>query len=124
MLGEVIGKVSSSLMPVQTEFFLLEVADHPVETHVKSFGALLAHVSGEDAVGGCAVGFDRGGRLRVAHFDEVCVDGNSLMAVEENRFSFGFRGGNHDGAYGLIFGEYWYIRGWSGTDVGWRWAVA
>ena len=97
---------------------MLDVASHPVELHVKGLGAFPAHVSGEDAVGGRAVSLDRGGRLRVAHFDEGCVDGNSLLPVEENRSSFGFRGGSHDGADGLTFGEYRTIRGWSGVDVG------
>ena len=56
VLGEVIGKVFSSLLTVEAELILLDAAAHPVETHVKRFGALPAHVSGEDAVGGCAVG--------------------------------------------------------------------
>ena len=53
-------------------------------THVKGLGALLVHVSGEDAVEGRTVGFDWVGRLRVAHIDEGSADGNSLLAVEEN----------------------------------------
>ena len=69
VLGEVIVKVFISLLPVEEGLVLLDAAAHPVETHVKIFGALLAHVSGEDAVGGCAVGLDWGGRLRVEHFD-------------------------------------------------------
>ena len=118
MLGEAIGKVFSSLLPVQAELILLNAAAHPVETYVIGFGALLAHVAGEDDVGGRAVGFDRGGQLQVAHLDEGCEDGNSLIDVEENRSSFGFCGGSHDSSDGLIFGEYRSIRGWSGTDVG------
>ena len=57
MLGEVIGKVFSSLLPVQVELILLDAAAHQVETHVKGFGGLPAHVAGEYAiligVGGC-----------------------------------------------------------------------
>ena len=34
MLGEVIGKVFSSLLKVQAELILLDVAAHPVESHV------------------------------------------------------------------------------------------
>ena len=52
------------------------------------------------------------------------MGGNSLLAVEENCFSFGFRGGSHDDADGLTFGEYRSIRGWSVTDVGWCWIFA
>ena len=124
MLGEVIRKIFSSLLPVQAELVLLDAAAHPVETHVKSFGAFPEHVSGEDGVGGRAVGFDRGGRMWVAHFGEGRADGNSLLAMEENRSSFDFRGGSHDGADVLTFGEYWSIRCRSGADVGWGRIVA
>ena len=118
MLGEVIGNVFGSLLPIQAELIWLDAAAHPVESHVKGLGAFPAHVAGEDSVGGRAVGLDWGGRLRVAHFDEGCADGNSLLVVEENRSSFGFCGRSHDGVDGLTFGEYRNIRGWSGTDVG------
>ena len=120
VLGEVIGKVLSSLLPVEAELVLLDAAAHPVEAHVKIFGSLPAHV----ALGGRAVGLDWDGRLRVAHFKEVRADGNSLLAVEGNRSSFGFRGRSHDDADSLTFGEYRSIRGWSGTDMGWWWIVA
>ena len=81
MLGEVIGKVFGSLLPVQAESILLDAAAHSVEYHVKVLGAFLAHVVGEDAVGGRAVGLDRCGRLWVAHLNEGCADGNVLLAV-------------------------------------------
>ena len=120
MFGELISKVFSSRLIVQAELILLDVSTHPVETYVKCFGVITAHVAGEDAVGGRAVGFDWGRRLRVANFHEGYADGNILLAVEENRSSFGFHGGIHEGAYGFTFGEYRSIRGRSGTDVG-RW---
>ena len=104
MLGEVIGKFFSSLLPVEAELVLFYAAAHPVEAHVKIFGALPAYIVGEDAVGGCAVGLDWGRRLRVAHFDEGRSDGNSLLSVEENCSSLGLCGGSHDGADGLTFG--------------------
>ena len=58
VFGEVIGKVFSSLLPVETELILIDAAAHTVVTHVKRFGALPVHVSGEDAVGGCAFSLD------------------------------------------------------------------
>ena len=124
MLGEVIGKVFSSLLPVEAELVLLDVAAHPVESHFKSFGALPAHVAGEDAMGGRAAGLDWGGWWRVAHFDEGRADGNSLLAVEEDRSSFGLGSGSHDGADGLTFGEDRSV--WSGSRpyVGRWWIVA
>ena len=53
-----------------------------MESHVKFLGAFTVHVASEDAVGGRAISLDKGGRLRVAHFNEGCADGNSLLAVE------------------------------------------
>ena len=104
VIGEVIDKVFSSLLSVDVELVLLDTASHPVEGHVKSFGALPAHVAGEDAVGVRAVGFDWGWQLRVEHFDEGHADGNSLLAVEEDRSSFRLSGVSHDGGDGLTFG--------------------
>ena len=75
VLGKVIGNIFSSLFPVQSELVLLGAAAHPVETHIKIFRALSAHIAVEDAVGGCAVCFDQGGKLWVAHFNEGCADG-------------------------------------------------
>ena len=89
VIGEVTGKAFGSLLTVQVELILIYAAAHPVEFHVKGLGAFPAHVSGEDTVRGCAVGLDRGGQLQVAHFDEGCADGNSLLVVEENRSSLG-----------------------------------
>ena len=124
MLGEVIGKVFGSLLPVQAELILIDAEAHPVESHVKGLGAFPAHVSGKDAVGGRAVGIHQGGRLRVAHLGEGSADGYGLLAAEENCSSFGFCGRIHDDADSLTFGEYQSIRGWSGTDIGWWWSVA
>ena len=97
---------------------LFDAAAHPVETHAKIFAVILAYVASEGDVGGRAVNIDWGGRLRVAYFDEGRADGNSLLAVEENRSSFRLRGGSHDSADHLIFGEYWSIQGVSGSDAG------
>ena len=124
MLGEVTGKVFSSLLPIEVELVLLDVEAHPVELHVKIFGALTAHVTGEHAVGGRAVGLDWGGRLRVAHFDEGRADGNIILAVEEDQFSFGLGGRSHDGEDGLTFGEDFSIQSGSRPDVGRWWIVA
>ena len=124
MLGELIGKIFIFFLTVQAELFMFDTTAHSVETHVKSFGALPAHVAVKDAVVGRAVGLDRCGRLRVAHFDEGRADGNSLMSVEGNHSSFGLCGGSHDGADILTFGDYRSIRGGSRPDVGWWWIVA
>ena len=124
VIGEVIGKVFSSLSPVEAELALIYAAAHPLEENVKSFVALPAHIAGEDSVGGCAIGLDWGGRLRVAHFDEGRADGNILVAIEEYHSSFGLGGGSHDGADGMTFGEDRSIWSRSSPDVGWCWIVA
>ena len=123
VLVEVIGKVFSSLLPVYLELVLFDASVYPVEAHVKSFGSLLAHVSGEDAVGGRAVGLDWGGRLRVTNFYKGRADGNSLLAVEEDNSSFGLGSGSHDSADGLTFGKDCSV--WSGSrpDLRWLWIV-
>ena len=100
VLGEVINKVSVSLLPVQAELILFDSTAHPVESHVKGLGTFPAHVSGEDSVGGCAVVLDQGGPLQVVHLGEGSADGDGFLAVEENRTSFCFSGGRHDGADG------------------------
>ena len=58
VIGEVIGKVFGSLLPIQAELILLDAAAHPVELHVKGLGEFPAHVDGKDDGGGCAVGLD------------------------------------------------------------------
>ena len=63
--------------------FLIDATPYPVEAHIKCFGAFLAHVAGEDSVGGCVVGLDWSGRLWMAHFIQGRTDGNRLLAVEE-----------------------------------------
>ena len=55
MLGEVIGKIFSSLLPVEAKCFLLDATLHPVEVHVKCFGAFPAYIACEDDVRGCVV---------------------------------------------------------------------
>ena len=82
MLGEVISKVFGTLLPVQAELIFFDSVAHPVESYVKGLGALLEHAAGDYAVRDCAVGLDRGGRLRVAHLGEVSTDGDGLLAVE------------------------------------------
>ena len=123
VLGEVIGKVIRSLLPVKEDLVLLDAAAHPVETHVKIFGALPAHVAGDYVVGGHAVGLDWCGRFWVAHFDEGRADGNSLLAVDEDCSSFGLSCGSHDGADGLTFSEDRSVWIGSRPDVGWWWIV-
>ena len=117
VLGELIGKVFGSLLPVQSELILFDAAAYPVKSHVKGLGAFPAHVAGEDAVGGSAVGVDQVGQLRVEYLGEGCADGNNLLSVEENRTGFCFLRGSHDGVDGLAFGEYWTIRGRSWANV-------
>ena len=53
----------------------------------------------------------------MAHLGEGSLDGDGLLDVEENCTGFCFRGGSHDGADGLTFGDYWTIRGHSWANV-------
>ena len=112
MFGEVIGNIFTSLLPVEAKLFLLDATSHPVEVHVKCFGAFTAHVSGEDAVGGCVVSLGWSGRLRMAYFNQGRADMNILFAIEEDRTGFSLGSRLNDGADGLAPGEYRDV--WSG----------
>ena len=118
VFGEVIGKILSSLLPVEAELFLLDSTSHPVEAYAKLFGAFPEHVSSEDAVVGCNASLDRSRRLRMEHFNQVCADGNSLLAVEEDCTDLSLGSGRHDGADGLALGEDRAVCSWSRPDGG------
>ena len=83
VLDEFISKVFGSLLSVQAELIFLYSAAHPVESHVKGLGAFPAHVAGEDDVGGCAIGLDRVGWLRVAHLSESSADGAACWPLRK-----------------------------------------
>ena len=95
--------VFSSLLLIEAELVLLDAAAHPVEAHVKRFGALPKHVAGGDVVGGRAVNRDWGGWLQVALFNEGRADGNSLLSVEEDQSNFGLGSESNDGADDMTF---------------------
>ena len=116
VFGEVIGKIFSSVLPVEAELFLSDATLHPVEAHVKIFGAFPAHVSCEDDMGSCVVSLDWIGRLRMSHFNQGHADGNSLLAVEEYCTSLSLGGRCHDNADGLSLGDYWADWGGSRPD--------
>ena len=118
VLGEVFGKVFSSLLSVEAKLFLLGATPHPVEAHVKFFGLFPAYVAGEDAVGGFVVIFDWGGRLWMAHFNQGCAYGNILLAVEEDCTGFSLGGVCHDSADSMALGEDWAVWNGSRSDGG------
>ena len=113
VFGELIGKVFSSLLPVEVELFLLDATPHPVEAHVKLFGSFPAHVSGEDDVGGFSLSFYWSGRFRMAYFSQGRAYGNRLLSIEEDHTGFSLGSGCHDGEDGLALVEDWYV--WSGS---------
>ena len=95
---------------------MLDATLHPVEAHVKCFGAFPAHVAGEDSMGCFAVSFDWSGRLRMAHFNQGRAYGNILLDVEEDGTVFSLGSGCHDGVDGMALGEYRAV--WSGSWSG------
>ena len=113
VFGEVIGNSFSSLLPVEAELYLLDATLPLVEAPVKCFGEFTAHVSSEDAMEACFVSLDWSGWLQMDHCNQVGADGNSLLAIEEDRTGLSLGGGCHDGADGLSLGEYQAV--WSGS---------
>ena len=59
----------------------------------------------------------------MSHLGEGYADGSGLLAIEESRTGFCFRGRRYESADGLTFGEYWTIRGQSWANVVWWWIV-
>ena len=103
---------------------MLDVTLHPIDAHVKCFGLFLAHVAGEDSVRGCVLSLDQSGRLQMARFNQGRTNGNSLLAVAEDRTSLDLGGGCHDGADGLALGQDWAVCSGSRSDGGRGWSVA
>ena len=60
---------------------MFDAEAHPVETHVKSLGALPEHVAGKYSVGGRTVGLDWGGWLWVAYFYESVWMGTAFWPL-------------------------------------------
>ena len=113
VFGEVIGKIFSSLLTVEAKLFLIDASSHPVEAHVKFFGAFPAHVASEDNVGGYVVSLDWSGRLWMTHFNQDRADGNNLLEVEEDCTGFRLGSGYHGGVDGMALGEDRSV--WSGS---------
>ena len=51
----------------------------------------------------------------MTHFNQSCVDGNGLLAIEEDCTGFSLGGGCHNGAYGMALGEDRSV--WNGSSL-------
>ena len=67
VFDDIMGNIFRFLLPLEADF-LFDVTLHPVEAHVKGFGAFPEYVASEDAVGGCVVSLDWIGQLRKGPF--------------------------------------------------------
>ena len=88
---------------------MLDATLHPVEAHVKCFGAFPAHVDSDDYLGGCVVSLYRSWRLRMTHFNQGCADGHNLLAIDEYHTGFSLGSECNDGADGMALGEDWSV---------------
>ena len=117
MLGEVVGFVETSFLPVDVELSLTDTVADPVVAHVDGFGAfLLDGVIGNAGSGGIVSG-NRGWRLGVAEFFEGDSDWAGLFAVVEEGRKFSFGGARDDFADelaenvdGAVRGRGWIVR--------------
>jgi len=96
VLGVVIGKIISALLPVDAELALANAVTDPVETHINRFGAALLDGVIDETIGTSIVRLDRRGWLGVAHFDEGSPDLASVLAIEVKASEFSFEGRAHD----------------------------
>ena len=83
VLGVIIRDVAASGSPENMELLLVDAILHPVKSHVHRFGSDLFDGAVRDAACRGVVDLNRGGRLRVSHFDERDADGHGLLAVKE-----------------------------------------
>ena len=67
VLREIIGKIISTLSPMNNKHPLRHPVPDPVKVHVDRFGSALFHCAIGDASGAGVIGLDRGGWLGMAH---------------------------------------------------------
>jgi hypothetical protein len=70
VLGEVIGEIIFTGMPMNNELALLDSIAYPIEAHVDCFGPALFDCFVGNASGTCIFGLDWCGCLRMTHFLE------------------------------------------------------
>lgn len=92
MLGDVVGKIDCSRLPIDLELVLFYPVAKPIESHVNGFGALLLDSVIDDALGARIVGFDWCWRLVVAHVLERLAKWTCFLGVDVGSAYFSFCG--------------------------------
>jgi hypothetical protein len=103
VLGEIIVGVLSTALPVEMDVFLKHTILKPVIAHVECFGTAATDLFMKDAVGSGVVSFkgSTAGGLRMPHFQQGGMNGNSVLSVEEKSSNFSFRSRGGNGAQGF-----------------------
>lgn len=99
VLGEIIGKIVTAFLPVDSELALADAIADPVEAHVDGFGAALLDSVVDDAFGTGVVSLDWSGGLGPAHGDECVSKDTGVLGVDEEGAEFGFGGGGEDSTH-------------------------
>jgi hypothetical protein len=99
VLGEIIGKIVTAFLPVDSELALADGIADPVEAHVDGFGAALLDSVVDDAFSTGVVSLDWSSGLGPAHRNECVAKDTGVLSIDEEGTEFGFSGGGEDRAH-------------------------
>lgn len=94
VLGEVVGVIVFTFLPMHIELPLFDAVTRPIITHVNGLGAFLLDGVIDDAFGTRVVGLDWCGRLRVAKVLQGGAEYTSFLCIVEDCTNFCFSGGS------------------------------
>jgi hypothetical protein len=119
VLGEVIGKVRETAVPVNTKVVGINPILDPKVAHSHGFGAFEFYRAVGNAGGSSVVGLDGCRALWITEFLECDTDGLSISTVVKEATEFGFGGGGHDFFEAMSGDEKGPVKPWRcGTGLG------
>ena len=83
VFGWIVCKVVEAWFPVDVKHTLADAAAQPVESHVHCFRTFLFDCFVDDAGRRAVVSFQRGSWLRMSHFNQALLEGDSFSSVQE-----------------------------------------
>ena len=112
VLGEIVGQIEFSLLPVDSKLALLDLVLDPIESYVHGLGPLnFGTAIGKPIGGGVVVGNACECGLFPSQFEEDLSDVHRLLAIVEQGSNFGFGCCHHDVPHhDAAFDMHWAIR--------------